>query len=306
MDLPTHFAFGLAVGFVFFGSHPGLALLVPLGALVPDLDREYWFVPRAQYQDEQPHRALFHNVLVVAGTYAVSPFLSLGVFLHIVQDSFTTVKDRGVEWFYPFTRLAKRGRYNDRGEPQPADPKEHVYFYQEDPAGLAKLADPDLQEQTSRPVPWRRVYGFAQNSQLLDRGFLLGSVAVVLVWLFVPGPGTTFSDLAALRDAGIGTYEAWALGLLAIGTLFLSGEVDRRDGTNPSLARLKPARIPLFVAGLFLSVFWVGLNSGQMGASLSAATASPLQLVLMAAAIPLIALLLVRRNTKNGTQDATI
>jgi hypothetical protein len=69
----------------------------------------------------------------MALTFAVSPFLSLGVFLHVLQDSFTTVKDRGVEWFYPFTRLAKRGRYDPEGVPQPLDPSEKVYFYQEDP-----------------------------------------------------------------------------------------------------------------------------------------------------------------------------
>ena len=38
MDLHTHIAFGVAVGLVFFG-HPEPALLVGLGAMLPDLDR---------------------------------------------------------------------------------------------------------------------------------------------------------------------------------------------------------------------------------------------------------------------------
>jgi hypothetical protein len=86
LDLPTHFFFGLAIGFVFFGHTPELALLVGLGALLPDLDREYWFIPEAQFSEEQRHRALFHNVFVIALTFMISPFLSLGVFLHILQD----------------------------------------------------------------------------------------------------------------------------------------------------------------------------------------------------------------------------
>jgi len=44
LDLPSHLAFGWAVGFVFFGSNPEIALLIGLGTLVPDLDREYWYV----------------------------------------------------------------------------------------------------------------------------------------------------------------------------------------------------------------------------------------------------------------------
>ena len=154
MDLPTHLAFGIAVGFVFFGR-PEIALLIGLGALLPDLDREYWFIPAKTYLDEQYHRALLHNVFFMALAYLVSPFISLGIFLHALQDSFTTSKDRGCEWFYPLTRLVKRGRYDDSGTEQPLDPNENVYFYQEDPEGLIEHADPDLREPG--PSPWRRV-----------------------------------------------------------------------------------------------------------------------------------------------------
>jgi len=176
--------FGLAVGFVFFGR-PDIAFLIGVGALIPDLDREYWFIPSRLYADEQIHRAGLHNVFMISLACLVSPFLSLGVFLHVLQDSFTTVKDRGVEWFYPLTRLVKRGMYDSQGNPQPADSKKHVYFYQEDPQGLVEHADPDLQEPPG-PVPWRRVYGFGQNSHLLDRGFLFGSAAIILIWLIGP------------------------------------------------------------------------------------------------------------------------
>ncbi len=121
MDLPTHFTFGFAVGLVFFGN-PEVALLIALGALLPDLDREYWFTPKRVYADEQIHRAGLHNVFMMGLTYLISPSLSLGVFLHVLQDSFTTVKDRGVEWFFPVTRLVKRGLFDSQGNPQPLNP----------------------------------------------------------------------------------------------------------------------------------------------------------------------------------------
>lgn len=80
------------------------------------------------YADEQLHRAGLHNVFMMALTYLVSPFLSLGIFLHVLQDSFTTVKDRGVEWFFPVTRLVKRGRYDCCGNKQQLDSMKKVYF----------------------------------------------------------------------------------------------------------------------------------------------------------------------------------
>lgn len=69
MNLTTHLFFGVAVGFLFFGN-PEIALLVTLGSLLPDLDREYWFMPSEEYRDEQLHRSLFHNLFVMG---AVKP-----------------------------------------------------------------------------------------------------------------------------------------------------------------------------------------------------------------------------------------
>lgn len=188
MDLPTHFAFAFAVGLLFFDK-PEIALLIALGGAFPDLDREYWFMPKKKYADEQIHRAGLHNVFIMGLAYIISPFFSLGIFLHMLQDSFTTVKDRGVEWFYPLTRLVKRGLLDANGKKEPLDPKEKIYFYQEDSRGLVNKADPDLREYGCDPVPWRRVYGFAQNSQILDRAFLYTSIIIILVWNFAPDNG---------------------------------------------------------------------------------------------------------------------
>jgi membrane-bound metal-dependent hydrolase YbcI (DUF457 family) len=90
MDLPTHALFGFAVGLVFFG-HPEIALLILIGVIIPDLDRD-WFVNPHALPEEQRHRSLFHNVFVMIGFYLVSPFLAIGTFLHMLQDSFTTAK----------------------------------------------------------------------------------------------------------------------------------------------------------------------------------------------------------------------
>jgi LexA-binding, inner membrane-associated putative hydrolase len=278
MDLPTHFAFGLAVGLVFFGK-PEPALLIGLGALLPDLDREYWYVrpkklpeEQKQYADEQVHRARFHNVFVMPVAYLASPFLALGVFTHMLQDSFTTAKDRGVEWFYPLTRLVKHGLKDPNGVDQPRNPKEQIYFYQEDPKGLVNNADPDLREVGPDPVPWRRVYGFAQNGHLLDRGFLFGSTAVVLVWLARP---LGVSNLSALI-AGLGANWVY-VGYIAVGVLYASGETDRRD-IPARLPWLKPARWPLLVSGVVLFVLWVWLFALEIARNVGVVFSDPLSL----------------------------
>jgi hypothetical protein len=259
LDLPTHFAFAIAVGLVFFGK-PEAALLVGLGALLPDLDREYWYVRPKKfvdeqkiYADEQVHRARFHNVFMFPAAYLVSPLLSLGVFLHMLQDSFTTAKDRGVEWFYPLTRLVRRGLHDPQGNPTQTDPKEQIYFYQEDPKGLVNNADPDLRELGPDPVPWRRVYGFAQNRHLLDRGFLLGSAAVLLVWIIRP------LDLSNFKSLFEGLESDWLIvGYIAVGVIYAAGETDRRD-LPARLPALKPLQWPLFGTGVALFIVWLWL-----------------------------------------------
>ena len=280
--------------------------MISLGTLLPDLDREYWFVPAKKYAEEQNHRALLHNVVVMAFTFLVNTFLSLGVFLHVLQDSFTTVKDRGVEWFFPFTRLAKRGRYDANGIEQSLDPREHVYLYQEDPPGFVKLADTDLQEPVDRPVPWRRVYGFALNGHLLDRGFLFGSIAAIIVWLFVPSLDMAFTNLSTMLQAPASVYGNWLFGLLAIGSLFFAGEIERSDKPHPVLAPLKKVKIPLFVIGLTLFSVWNALNYNSIAENVLRNISQPFQILAMVILTPIIAVILVRLQTKGGKEPAII
>jgi membrane-bound metal-dependent hydrolase YbcI (DUF457 family) len=94
-----------------FTGNPYFTLLAGIGSFIPDLDREYLFVSRRKFQEEQWHRSLFHNLLFLSALFFVNQWLALGAFLHSFIDSFTTEKDKGVEWLFPFSRLVKRGKY---------------------------------------------------------------------------------------------------------------------------------------------------------------------------------------------------
>ena len=260
MELTTHAVFAFAVGLIFFGR-PDAALLVTLGALLPDLDREYWFVRVKQYRDEQPHRARFHNVFVMAAGYILSPFFALGIFLHTLQDSFTTVKDRGCEWFYPLTRKVKFGTLDGDGNPQPIIEPGKIYFYQEDLKGIVEKADPDLRISGEDPTPWRRTYGFALNSNLLDRGFLFGSIAISIIWLATPG----FNNYAIFTKPWT-FYYPYIAGFAFFGLVYLAGELDRRD--RKIILKIIPKTMirhnnifkkPLFTAGIVSFGLWIFL-----------------------------------------------
>jgi LexA-binding, inner membrane-associated putative hydrolase len=294
MDLPSHLSFGLAIGLAFFGNNPEIVLLIGLGTLIPDLDREYWYVRQQVYAEEQYHRARFHNVFMILIGYLVNPFFSLGIFLHMLQDSFTTAKDRGVEWFYPLTRLVKRGMYDQKMTPASADSSTKVYFYQEDVLGYVNAADPDLREG-NQPVPWRRVYGFAQNSHLLDRGFLVGSLAVIVIWLAYPigfAHAYLFSEL-------IESNPIWAIGYAAVAVLFAAGETQRRDKL-PRLPQLKPAQVPLFLTGVALLVIWFTLFRFEIIANLENILADPVPVLAGVLIIPIVVFTLVKYYTRGG------
>jgi len=298
MDLPTHLLFGVAVGFVFFGR-PEIALLIGLGALLPDFDREYWFIGRQAYREEQYHRALFHNVFILIVAYLVSPFLSLGVFLHFLQDSFTTSKDLGCEWFYPISRLVKLGMYDEDGHPQLLDPTEHVYFYQEDPQGLLQYVELDLRREG--PCPWRRVYGPALNSSLLDRGFLLGSIAMITIWLFAPDN----ARLSFLLSYPSINYTAHVVGYVAVAVLFAAGELDRWDAPR-RIPRFNFVKYPIFVAGIALFGFWLVLCRGEIMANLRDIFSHPVTILLGIIVITITSLTVIAWKTKLGKTPAIV
>jgi hypothetical protein len=300
LELTTHLVFAFAVGLVFVGR-PDVALLVAFGALVPDLDREYWFVRENKYRDEQPHRARFHNVFVMAIGFLLSPFFSLGIFLHSLQDSFTTVKDRGCEWFYPLTRLVKRGTIDPDGNPQPNIEGGKVYFYQEDPKGIVEQADPDLRLPGEDPTPWRRTYGPALNGKVLDRGFLIGSILLIVIWLFSPNG----SHLGVFSKP-ISFYYPFFAGFAFFGFIYWSGELDRRDRKVPlaiipkQMVRNDIWKVSLFVAGLASFAVWIFLYWSQILVNLKAVFANWITLSLGTLAILLASLIIIRWEMRTG------
>jgi hypothetical protein len=302
LNLTTHFFFGVAVGFLFFGR-PEIALLVALGALLPDFDREYWFMPAVKYRDEQLHRSLFHNLFVMGAVYLVSPFVSLGMFLHVFQDSFTTIKDRGCEWLYPVTRLVKRGMKDANGNDEPLDPKERVYFYQEDPKGLLEMADPDLREPGDRPVPWRRTYGPALNGKLLDQGFLIGSIAITLIWLFLPG----IANLANLPTFFANHWALFIAGYGSIALMFGAGELDRRDRKQPvKMPALSFLKIPLLIGGMAFGGYSIFLAQSELTRNLEGVGHYWFSIFLAVIVAALVSLILIKWHTRSKEEVATV
>jgi hypothetical protein len=294
LELTTHAVFAFVVGLIFFGR-PDAALLVTLGALLPDLDREYWFVRLKTYQDEQPHRARFHNVFVMAAGCLLSPFFALGIFLHALQDSFTTVKDRGCEWFYPLTRIVKFGTYDADGNPQQNIEPGKIYFYQEDVKGIIEKADPDLRIKGDDPTPWRRTYGFALNSCLLDRGFLIGSIALAIIWLAISSVTQPF-----IFNKPATFYYPFVAAFAFFGLIYFAGELDRRDRKAP--LKIIPKTMirhnniykkPLFIAGIASGGVWIFLYRLEIWNNLKAIFNSWQLITMGAAAIAVLSLILV-------------
>lgn len=140
-------------------------------------------------------------------------------------------------------------------EPQPLDPNERIYFYQQDLNAVIEYAEPDLPEPES---PWRRVYGPALNSSFLDRGFLFGAIAVILVWLLAPD-----SSNLGVFSRNLTNCVPQIVGYFSVGAFFVAGELDRRDQEAPlgktqleSLRRLSFLKIPLMIAGGLLCIIW--------------------------------------------------
>ncbi len=191
LNLGSHIFFAGVVTAIFTGN-PYFTLLAGVGSFIPDLDREYLFVSPKGFRKEQYHRALFHNLLFLSGLFFVNVWLALGAFLHIFIDSFTTDKDKGVEWLFPFSRLVKRGRYTLTAKSKESsctlelvdqNPPDRVCFLNEDSPEATKLSDPDLKE--SRTVPWRRTYGPLANGQLFDRWLFVASFSLLALYALV-------------------------------------------------------------------------------------------------------------------------
>jgi hypothetical protein len=270
--------FGIAMGAVFFGK-PEAILLVALGSMIPDLDREYGLLSEDSFRRHQVHRALCHNFVFLALVYLVNPFLGIGAFLHTFLDALTTTKDRGVEWLYPFTRLVERSVYDSHGQKIPLDPKTKVYLYTNEPLALSQRSDPDLKPD-SVPLPWRRTYGPGLGGRLLDTGIFAGSAALVLLLvLFSALHLHTFIDLA-WHPVPLSYYLPVSIAILAGFANYAGGELDRRSTEKKE----GPYR-----ASLAYRVVWLLSNSMMAAAVVIAAVLNPAALSSVASEIPYVA-----------------
>ena len=133
MNLPTHITFGALIGALFFGRWD-IILLVAIGSVLPDMDREYGFFSKDYFRDHQLHRALYHNFVFIGIVFLINPYLALGAFCHTLLDGINTAKDRGVEWLYPFSRLVKKARYDHAGKKIAFDIKTRVVYVSKRPS----------------------------------------------------------------------------------------------------------------------------------------------------------------------------
>jgi len=258
MNLPTHITFGALIGALFFGRWD-IILLVAVGSVVPDMDREYGFFSKDYFRDHQLHRALYHNFVFIAILFLISPYLALGAFCHTLLDGINTAKDRGVEWLYPFSRLVKKARYDHQGKKIAFDIKTRMYMYQNDPVELTRKTAEDMKDFTLRP--WRRIYGPFYSGGILDIGIFVGSTALILFLALLSVLGVrTFIDFyqPEFSFSFIGPLSIGILGIslvLGIGETKRHIEAKRVSRAPPTLWKLS------FFLSNFLIAFGVGLGT---------------------------------------------
>ena len=226
MNLSTHIVFGILIGALLFGR-PEIALMVGIGSAIPDLDREYGFFSKESFRRRQIHRALFHNFLFIGVVYLINPFFGIGAFLHSFLDSFTTTRDRGVEWLYPFSRMVSKAVYDSDGKKLPLDSKHKIYFLSNDFPGLTQRTTKDIKPGET-PGPNRRTYGPALSGKFLDKSIFFGSIALFFLMLLSSVLGfRQFIDLG-LSNLTLSLTLPLLIGSIGIFLNFFVGELDRK------------------------------------------------------------------------------
>ena len=226
MNFSTHLMFGILFGALFFGN-PEVILLVAIGSMIPDLDREYGFLNKESFRNRQIHRALCHNFLFIGLVYLINPYLAIGAFLHVLLDTLTAARDRGVEWLYPFTRLVNRAVYDYNGDRMELDPRHKIYFLQNELPMLTEKTTKDLKPD-QKTLPWRRSYGPALSGRILDKGILAGSAALTVLLLLFSVLG--FHQFVDLSSHEISLSFILPLAIAAVGGFmnYAVGEIDRK------------------------------------------------------------------------------
>ena len=190
-------------------------------------------------------------------------------------------------------------------ESRSPDPNERIYFYHEDLRAVIEYAEPDLPEP---PSPWRRVYGPALNSSLLDRGFLCGAIAIILVWLLAPD----FSNLDLFLN-NLAECVPHIVGYFSIGALFFAGELDRRDQEAPLgkmqldfLRIIGFMKIPFIIVGGFLCITWLAMYRSEVLANLEAIGSNWISILFGGLLIAVSSFAIVKMQTRKGKPPAIV
>jgi hypothetical protein len=271
MNLSTHIMFGILVGALLFGK-PEIALMVGVGSAIPDLDREYGFFSKESFRLRQIHRALFHNFLFIGIVYLINPFIGIGAFLHSFLDSFTTTRDRGVEWLYPFTRMVTKAVYDSDGNKLPVDPKHkhRIYFLSNDLPGLTRRTTKDIKPGEA-PVPNRRTYGPALSGKFLDRCIFFGSITLFLLISLFSVLGLRQFINFSMNNETLGLTIPFLIGSVGVFLNFLVGELDRKKLVKTKSDR--PYKFSFFLSfGLIIFAIILGgiMNPIALNTTLSA------------------------------------
>ena len=264
MNLPTHIMFGALIGALLFGRWD-IILLVAIGSVLPDMDREYGFFSKDYFRGHQLHRALYHNFVFIGIVFLINPYLAVGAFCHTLLDGINTAKDRGVEWLYPFSRLVRKARYDHEGKKIAFDIKTKVYMYQNDPVELTRKTAEDMKDFTLRP--WRRIYGPFYSGGILDIGIFVGSTVLILFLALLSVFGVrTFIDFYQPQFSFnfIGPLSIGVLGtslVLGVGEIKRHREAKRASRAPPILWKLSFfISISLIAIGIGLGAY---LNPGS-------------------------------------------
>ncbi|ADX85999.1 metal-dependent hydrolase [Saccharolobus islandicus] len=178
MNLNSHILFGIAIGIAFF-HNIDIAILIGIGAALPDLDREYILTNKLSLAKHQLHRALFHNIFFALLIYLLNQYLGIGVILHILLDMLTSPADRGVEVLFPLGRLINDFHLDYDGI---IKDKKGLLWYIEDPVRIIRItSDKDLIPSSSKS-PWIRVYGPFKNSRIADWTIFYSSILFLILF----------------------------------------------------------------------------------------------------------------------------
>jgi hypothetical protein len=271
MNLSAHFVAAFALGIGLF-HNVVLALVVSIGALLPDLDREYFYVARGFWGKYQIHRALLHNFVVAALLYIVSPFLALGALSHYFLDIFTSASDRGAELLFPFTRFVSRKLwlYDIEGNEEPNKSGKSQWWV-EDPYRLIQhTTDPDMQEPEHQA--WKRIYGPFKNGRIVDWGIFSASLVFLAFACVFRRDLFVYSGFSSLLPVeGFIVFFVGIVWFFKLGEWYKDRPSEKKKDTDRWLTLLLTVGLALLVVASILewkgnaySASWPSISTGAL------------------------------------------